>query len=172
MHDVTIRDRDPADLPRCLAVLAEVHHRDRYPLNWPADPHRWLSPPQAVHAWIAETDLGTVIGHVAVHHVDAPPEPAYTGTVEISRLFVAPAARRHHVATTLLHHARQWATTHRLNLVLEIVEDRRSTAAMALYERTGWQHTDTTTATWTDPEGRPVRLRRYILTDNHPSRSR
>lgn len=166
MRDVTIRDREPADLPRCLAVLAEVHRHDRYPLHWPADPHRWLSPPRALHAWIAERKPGTAIGHVAVHRADCAPEQAFTGMAEISRLFVAPAARRHRVATMLLRHARQWAAAHGRDLALEVVEDHRSAAATALYERTGWQHAATATATWSSPEGRPVRLRRYTLAGN------
>lgn len=169
MDDLRIRDREPADLQRCLSVLADVHRLDRYPLNWPADPHQWLSPDNALHAWVVETEPNTVVGHVAVHRVISATDPVPAATVEVSRLFVAPAARRHNAATRLLHHTRQWATEHRLNLTLEIVDDPRSAAAIALYERTGWRHTHTTTAPWTSPEGRPVRLRRYTLTDTVPT---
>lgn len=164
--------------PTCIAWTAT-------PLNWPADPHQWLSPDNALHAWIAETGPDTVVGHVAVHRVISATAPAATAAaatapaataaaatapaaaavVEVSRLFVAPAARRHNVATRLLHHTRQWATEHQLDLTLEIVDEPRSAAAIALYERTGWRHTHTTTATWTSPEGRPVQLRRYTLND-------
>lgn len=41
-----IRTRQPADLDRCVAARLAVHRADAYPLNWPADPHRWLSPPR------------------------------------------------------------------------------------------------------------------------------
>ncbi|WP_018252336.1 GNAT family N-acetyltransferase [Salinispora mooreana] len=174
MDDLSIRDRVPADLQRCISVLADVHRLDRYPLNWPADTYQWLSPDNTRHAWIAERG-STLVGHVAIHHPASAADPAFTTNpvaatspaattvVEISRLFVAPAARRHNTATRLLHHARQWATEHQLDLMLEIVDDPRSAAAIALYEHTGWRHTHTTTADWTSPEGRPVRLRRYIL---------
>ncbi|WP_019869371.1 GNAT family N-acetyltransferase [Salinispora oceanensis] len=184
MDDLSIRDRVPADLHHCISVLAEVHRWDRYPLNWPADPYEWLSPDNARHAWIAERG-NTVVGHIALHHPAAATDPASptssasatssasttspirsTGpvaatVVEVSRLFVAPVARRLNAATRLLHHARQWAAEHQLDLTLEIVDEPRSAAAIALYERTGWRHTHTATADWTSPGGRPVRLRRY-----------
>ncbi len=178
MDDLSIRDRAPADLHRCISVLADVHRRDRYPLNWPADPYEWLSPDNARHAWIAERE-NTIVGHIALHHPAAATDPASPASsasatspvcstgpvaatvVEVSRLFVAPAARRLHTATRLLHHARQWATEHQLDLALEIVDEPGSAAAIALYERTGWRHTHTATAAWTSPGGRPVRLRRY-----------
>lgn len=161
-----------------------MHRRDRYPLNWPADPYRWLSPDNTRHAWIAERG-NIVVGHVAVHCPVTKTDPvaatgpgSATGPVtatgpggsatvaEVSRLFVAPAARRHNTATKLLHHARQWATEHQLDLTLEIVDEPGSAAAIALYERTGWRHTHTATADWTSPGGRPVRLRRYTLRDH------
>jgi GNAT superfamily N-acetyltransferase len=107
-------------------VLADVHRFDRYPLNWPDDPHRWLSPPNVLRAWIAETAPAAVIGHVAVHQATSAADRAAMTTVEVSRLFIAPTARRHGVAIKLLGHVRQWAT-------------------------------------WTTPDGRPVRLRRYTL---------
>lgn len=157
MDDLSIRDRVPADLRSCISVLADVHRRDRYPLHWPTDPYRWLSPANTQHAWVAERG-NTIVGHIAIHHPVATTDPASTtdpdsatgpgsATVaEVSRLFVAPAARRHHTATKLLHHARQWATGHQLDLTLEIVDEPGSAAAIALYERTGWRHTDTATA--------------------------
>ncbi|MGW5668927.1 GNAT family N-acetyltransferase [Micromonospora sp. NPDC003776] len=170
MNGIRIRDRTAADLPHCVAILTAVHRLDRYPLNWPADPERWLSPPDAVHAWVAETEQGAILGHVAVNRVASAAEPAALPAAEVSRLFVTPAARGHRVGNQLLTHARRWATEHRLPLVLEIVDRERSAPAVALYEQSGWRHTGTTTATWTDPEGRPVRVRRYALTDDPPWR--
>ncbi|MFC4106847.1 GNAT family N-acetyltransferase [Micromonospora zhanjiangensis] len=167
MDDLTIRDREPADLRRCLPVLGDVHRLDGYPLNWPADPLRWLAPENALHGWVAETGDNTVVGHVAVHRVVSPGAVPATGA-EVSRLFVAPTARRYNLATRLLHKAREWAAEHRSDLTLEIVDAPRSAAAVVLYERTGWRHTHSTTAAWTSPEGRPVRLRHYALVDSTP----
>ncbi len=109
MNDIRIRDRTAADLPQCVAVLTEVHRLDRYPLNWPADPERWLSPTDALHAWVAKTERGSILGHVAVHRVCPATVPASTPAAEVSRLFVAPAARGYNVGTQLLTHA--WPIT-------------------------------------------------------------
>jgi hypothetical protein len=67
------------------------------------------------------------------------------------------------VGARLLGHARHWATEQRVDLSLEIVEERPSAPAIALYERTGWRHVDTVTASWHGPGGETVRLRRYTL---------
>ncbi|MFJ8578474.1 GNAT family N-acetyltransferase [Micromonospora sp. NPDC093277] len=168
MNDLRIRDRTAADLPHCVAILAAVHRLDHYPLNWPDDPQPWLSPANALHAWVAETARGHIVGHVAVHRVDSATAPASMPTAEVSRLFVTPDARGCHVGSQLLTHAREWAVGRRLQLVLEVVDHQCSGPAITLYERAGWRHTDTTAATWTGPEGVPVRLRRYTLTEDAP----
>jgi GNAT superfamily N-acetyltransferase len=158
MDEVRLRLRQPSDLHRCVAVLAEVHRADHYPLNWPADPAGWLTPAGTTHAWVAEI-ASAVVGHVTV-----------SGT-EVGRLFVAPAARRRGVAAGLLDAVRAWAAVQQMALTLEIVDAPRSAPAMDLYERTGWQHTRTTTASWTAADGSPVRLRHYVL-EPHRSSSR
>ena len=164
VNEVRIRDRRSADLDRCVEALAVVHHVDGYPMNWPADPRRWLCSIGSLQAWVAETDLGAVVGHVALRRV-TPPNPAGESstppTAEVSRLFVVPTARRQGVATWLLRHAQKWATEHGFDLTLEVTNEERS-AAIALYERTGWRHTHTTTANWTAPDGKTVRLRHYV----------
>ncbi|MGK5740498.1 GNAT family N-acetyltransferase [Micromonospora sp. URMC 103] len=178
----TIRDRQPTDVPACVDVLAEVHRLDGYPLNWPADPKGWLRPAELLRAWVAEDEEGTVVGHVALHRTDGPPtertdgpplenagepptfRPAleHESAAEVARLFVAPRARGHHVARRLLERVRQWAAGRGLALTLEVV-DGPGSAAVALYERSGWRHTGTTTADWTDPAGSPVTMRHYSL---------
>ncbi len=75
-----IRRRDDGDLDALVAVLAEVHTHSGYPHHWPADPARWLTPGDLTAAWVAEAD-GAIVGHAAL-----------CGR-EISRLYVAPAAR-------------------------------------------------------------------------------
>ncbi|WP_341720800.1 GNAT family N-acetyltransferase [Micromonospora sp. FIMYZ51] len=160
MEQLTVRDRDGSDLPACVEMLAEVHRSDSYPLNWPVEPYRWLSPPGLRHAWVAEADDAGLVGHLALHQVPATGDDQERA--EVSRLFVAPAFRRHRVGIALLAQARRWATEHRIELILEVVDDRRS-PAVALYERDGWQHTATETADWTAPDGSPVTLRRYAL---------
>lgn len=156
----TMRVRRDADLDRCVQALRLVHETDTYPLNWPTDPRGWLNPPQLRQAWIAQGADGAVDGHVAVHR---PPGEADARHVELSRLFVAPAARRGALASALVDHARAWAAERGYDLTLNVTDEHRS-AAVAFYETTGWRHTHTTEADWTTPDGRPVRLRHYRLT--------
>ncbi|PZG18829.1 GNAT family N-acetyltransferase [Micromonospora craterilacus] len=165
MTPLVIRNRKHSDLPGCVDLLAVVHGTDGYPLNWPADPYRWLSPPEQHHAWIAEADGAEVVGHLAVHH--ALPEDGEAGAAEVARLFVAPAFRRRRVGTALLRQARRWAARHDTDLTLEVVDHQRS-PAVALYERDGWRHTATVAAGWTAPNGAPVTLRRYVVASGAP----
>lgn len=94
---VTVRSRLVADLPACVAALAQVHRVDGYPSRWPADPAGWLTPRQMLAAWVVDGS-DTVDGHVALTDaVDAAlaraaGQPAAELAV-VSRLFVRPAAR-------------------------------------------------------------------------------
>jgi GNAT superfamily N-acetyltransferase len=163
MHEVVIRIRQAADLDGCVEALRAVHNADSYPLNWPTDPHGWLTPPRLLQAWIAECPRGTLAGHVAIQLTShASESQTLSSYAELSRLYVTPAARRHCLATALLRQARSWAAAHHYQLTLNVADEHRSTA-VAFYEATGWQHSHTTDADWTTPEGRPVRLRHYTL---------
>ncbi|MEU4474521.1 GNAT family N-acetyltransferase [Micromonospora sp. NPDC023888] len=159
-----IRRRRATDLDGCVAALAEVHRVDRYPLNWPADPHRWLREPRPARAWVAvaaDADAA-IVGHVAVHRLPGPTNglPARP-TAEVARLFVVPAARGLALGSALLARARQWASARGTDLVLDVTSG--DDAAAALYERTGWRCTGVSTAPWTAPDGGPVSLRHYTL---------
>lgn len=164
MHELVIRARAAADLDECVVALRAVHDADGYPMNWPADPHGWLTPPGLLHAWVAETPPGVVAGHVAVQQVA-------NGSVELSRLFVTPAARRRSVATALMRQASEWAAERGYRLSLNVTDEQRS-AAVAFYEAAGWRHTHTDDADWTSPEGRPVRLRHYVPVPEEDERRR
>ncbi|MEV7989426.1 GNAT family N-acetyltransferase [Micromonospora sp. NPDC085948] len=164
-----IRRRRATDLDGCVAALAEVHRVDRYPLNWPTDPHRWLREPHPARAWVAiaadataEDADGAIVGHVSVHRLPGPATgPPARPTAALARLFVVPGARGLALGSALLARARQWANARGIDLVLDVTCD--DAAATALYERTGWRCTGTSTAPWTAPDGSPVSLRHYAL---------
>jgi hypothetical protein len=42
--NVTVRIREPGDLPACVAVLRRVHQISGYPSRWPEDPGGWITP--------------------------------------------------------------------------------------------------------------------------------
>jgi GNAT superfamily N-acetyltransferase len=165
MAKTVIRRRRLADLGLCVRALRQVHKRDGYPLNWPRDPVRWLSPAGTAAAWVAEHPSADgdgsanaaepVLGHVLVQRGPSPER------LEIARLFVAPAGRGHGLGAALLDAAGVWAGEAGYGLELEVVADERS-HAIALYERTGWRRTGTVTAEWTRPDGGCVEVHRYV----------
>ncbi|MEV1021220.1 GNAT family N-acetyltransferase [Streptomyces sp. NPDC050264] len=156
MREITIaseprvRPREDDDLGACVAVLAAVHAKDGYPTNWPADPARWLAAGAGGTAWVAQWD-GRVVGHVmlgppgagdvAPSLVAAGPEAAVVG-----RLFVDPAARGHRIGAMLLDRAAQEAYRKAARAVLDVVAT--DTAAVALYERLGWEFLATGQQEW------------------------
>jgi GNAT superfamily N-acetyltransferase len=165
MDDVKFRARRETDLGNCVGGLRSVHDADGYPMNWPADPQGWLTPPGMLQAWVAEFPRGVIAGHLALLRVTAP-DPTDASArpyAEVTRLFVTPAARRRSVATALLDQAVRWVGGHGYQLTLNVVDERGS-AAVAVYEATGWRHTHTTLADWTTPAGEPVYLRHYVRT--------
>ena len=62
----------------------------------------------------------------------------------------------------LMSAAAEWARERRLPLVLEVVDEGRS-SAIAFYEAHGWELTHTSVADWIGPGGAPVKLRHYRL---------
>jgi GNAT superfamily N-acetyltransferase len=144
---LTIRARRSEDLDQCVDVLRAVRLTNGYPMKWPSDPRAWLDHPRLDQAWVAQNAAGAIVGHVAVQNGR-----------EVTRLFVAPAARRLRVGSALLDHVSVWAGG---RLILNVI-DAPDSPSVAFYEGTGWRYTHTTTADWTGPRGEAVRLRHYV----------
>jgi GNAT superfamily N-acetyltransferase len=123
-------------------MLGAIHLADRYPSVWPEDPVGWIDEPSFAAAWVAEAPDG-IVGHVALRR---------SGLV--TRLMVAPSARRRGIATRLLEVACSHGMELGMPVALDVVESRR--AALALYERAGWRPDGSAT----DASGR--RVRRYL----------
>ena len=166
-----IRNREATDLDGCVQALTAVYQGGSYPTNWPADPARWLSPPDTIRAWVAETaatgekaasEQPPIAGHVLLTQPPArPPDenPATGNAAEIGRLFVVPATRRQGIAAALLGETMRWARANDRDLVLYVTDHLQ--AARALYQRLGFRLAATTRADWTTPDGQPVTLLRY-----------
>lgn len=130
---VRIRPRTPEDLPACAAVLRAVHEDSRYPVVWPDDAERWLTPRTMVGAWVATRD-GVVVGHVVLGLAD---QAGGTRLGSIERLFVDPACGRSGIGRRLLAHAQADAELRGLPIELDVADG--SVAAIRLYERLGWR---------------------------------
>ncbi|MFE7761679.1 GNAT family N-acetyltransferase [Streptomyces sp. NPDC057438] len=150
-----VRCRVDGDLDGCAEVLAEVHDRDGYPVDWPERPGAWLTPPSLLAAWVAQLD-GRIAGHVGLARSgagDAAPglwsERTGVGadrTAVVSRLFVAPSARGRGLGASLLARAGAEARRRGLHPVLDVAAS--DTAAAALYERLGWEFLATVEQRW------------------------
>jgi ribosomal protein S18 acetylase RimI-like enzyme len=164
----SIRPRTTKDLPACIDALAIVHASDGYPVNWPDDPGRWLTPSNLVKAWVAVEGSG-VVGQVGLSQLDAaklePPLARAIGTPagpvgSITRLFVTPQGRGRGHATHLLEVARKEADNLGIPLVLDVSDDDH--AAIALYERAGWQRAASARADWLNAAGEHALLHYYV----------
>ncbi len=136
-----VRARWDDDLADCVRTLREVHDKDGYPVNWPADPAGWLTVRGQAAAWVASADE-RVVGHVVLAGPGAGDvAPALvspgTGVAVVGRLFVGPAARGRGVGALLLGRAAREARRLGVRAVLDVVAT--DTAAIALYERLGWE---------------------------------
>lgn len=150
-----VRPRAEDDLDDCARVLAEVHRRDGYPVNWPDRPGEWLSADRALGSWVAELD-GRVVGHIGLCRsgADDLAPGLWAGrngvgaekAAVVTRLFVSPRARGHGIGALLMGEAVREAERLGLHPVLDVVAS--DTAAAALYERLGWELLDTLEQRW------------------------
>jgi ribosomal protein S18 acetylase RimI-like enzyme len=167
-----IRPRSSEDLCACVDALAAVHASDGYPVNWPSDPPGWLTPMDLVQAWVAVED-SDIVGHIGLSSIDMatfePPLALAIGTPigvvgSITRLFVTPWGRGHGHATHLLDVVCREASDLGLPLTLNVSDDGH--AAIALYERAGWQRVASARADWLNAAGENALVHYYVSPDS------
>jgi GNAT superfamily N-acetyltransferase len=145
---VAIRARADADLEACVAFLRTVHETAGYPVNWPADPDAWLTPPDALGSWVATAD-DRVVGHVALT-LSGP------GAVLVERLFVDPKETGAGLGRRLLDHCVSVAAERALDLSLQVADNCH--AAIRLYRRAGWRETGIAPIDWGGDQASTVLL--------------
>lgn len=171
-HELTIRERQAADIYELMPLLVRVHRTDGYPVEGVEDPRAWLEPSNLVKAWVAVTDR--VVGHALItgavgeraadllaHERGVKPENISV----LGRLFVDPAERSKGTAQRLAHACAQYAARHQLTLVGEVLT--KDTVAINLYERMGLQHLGTIEHTLSDGTSFPALV--YTSPDTDPT---
>jgi GNAT superfamily N-acetyltransferase len=145
-NTIHVRERSAEDLENCSAILQRVHEQDAYPVEGVADPTAWLTPPTLINAWVATLDH-EVVGHSLLASPTEADDAARlwretSGTplsaiTVLGRLFVDPLARGHQAGSLLMNAALQYAASHSLAAVLDVME--KDDAAIRLYEKSGWR---------------------------------
>ncbi|WP_208322230.1 GNAT family N-acetyltransferase [Mumia sp. ZJ430] len=159
-----VRERRPEDVPTLVAVLAEVHEHDRYPIVGTHVEPGWLTEPDGP-AWVAEVD-DEVVGQAALTTgADAVSRTALGGpgvdAVTLSRFFVAPRSRGTGAAAALLDTVETYAGGRSLGLALEVVAHNE--AARRLYERRGWSPLGSYEVRWFGADGPAYEAYRFVL---------
>ena len=151
-----LRTRVQNDLVGCARLARCVHVLDGYPPHLPDGVKAFLARPEPIEAWVAE-DGGRLIGHVALngtssHQVMTLASEATgldpDGLAVVARLLVAPEARRHGCGRALLRQAAGHARTEGRCAVLDVAV--HFSAAIALYESSGWTRLGTVTTMFRD----------------------
>lgn len=129
-----------------IAVLAEVHRVDRYPVNPARVSPDWISGQPGDRSWVAELS-GHVVGHVTLARTDLGPM--------VQRLFVSPTARERGIASALL----DIVEAHDGPIRLEV--DQQAPKVIALYEARGWRRIGERPGGWTTVDGSPAQTYIY-----------
>jgi GNAT superfamily N-acetyltransferase len=141
---VTIRRRQPRDVPALAEVLRHVHAHDGYPVEGVSDPEAWIQPPRELAGWTALL-RETPIGHISLTQGSADDDAArlwhqrsgadYGNLAIPVRLFVDPPCRALGAGRQLMLTAYQHAVYLSKQVVFDVM--LKDAAAIRLYESLG-----------------------------------
>jgi len=126
--------------------MHRTHLDTGYPAYWPEDPAAFLASSTGLAAWLAASDDGRLIGHVAIHDAEGDPDIGpvheFTGAparafAVIARLIVDPERQSRGVGKALLDVAVAHAKEIGRHAILDVVTS--SSGAIAFYEAQQWQ---------------------------------
>lgn len=157
-----VRRRVADDLSACATVLMQVHRESGYPTRWPVEPEAFLSPPELLDAWLAES-AGTIAGQVLLCRAPDRMGPRrWTDLMGapleriglIRQLFVNPRYQGAGLGTLLLDTATAAAQQRGLLLALDVLDGNQ--AAIALYETRGWTRLASADFVFSDGATEPI----------------
>jgi GNAT superfamily N-acetyltransferase len=142
---LTIRPREPTDIPTLISILTDVHNLTKYPVDGPGSfPARFCSS-NALTSIVALHD-GTLAGHAELQDttglnpvaakalISSGPPDSFAALVS---LFVDPKMQGKGIGARLVEEALAWGRAHGRRLVLIVLE--KDTAAIRLYESMKWE---------------------------------
>lgn len=146
------------DLDDCERLARAVYGADGYPPRCADDLRVFVSTPDALGAWVAESDRG-IVGHVALQSrsspavvalaceaTDRPPDQLCV----VGRLFVVPSRRREGIGSSLLATAADAGLARGLWPILDVAA--HFVGAIRLYEKAGWTRVGRVTVAFPDDE--------------------
>ena len=139
-----VRPRAEADVDRLLEIVGRTYEHDRYPALLPDVTRDFVVSRHEAAAWVAEVH-GEVVGQVALLELwgddslrARTDEWGLTDQVVIlGRLFVDPSSRASGAGRALVEAAVAGAHERGRRPILDVMKDYG--AAIALYERLGWE---------------------------------
>lgn len=146
MPAYSIRPRRSEDIANCAEVLKRVYQLDGYPVQGVDHALEFLSGPHTLEAWVATSDAGNIVGHIAMSSsakTDLSVElwkqqhSRVDNIAVLERLFVDPGARGQGVAEALMRAVTAAGQERGLRVVLFALE--KDQGAMRLYEKVGWR---------------------------------
>jgi GNAT superfamily N-acetyltransferase len=164
-----VRARRDVDVDRLCDLVRAVHAADGYPVLLQEDVRSFILTNNCLAAWVCELQ-GQIVGHVALHTIwsDEVAQLASSSLrrprktlASVSRLFVDPTCRRLGLGAQLFEVVTRDAHDRGLWPVLDVVTTY--TAAVALYEKSGWSHLGTIALPM--PDGRAIDEHVYAAPD-------
>ncbi|CAO2657321.1 Nn.00g034470.m01.CDS01 [Neocucurbitaria sp. VM-36] len=143
---ITIRPREPSDLPTLVKILTDVHILTSYPVDGPSTFPTKLQPPNALLSIVAlyngqlaghaQLQPASVLNSMIIESLTSHNAPI-TSFATLVSLFVDPELQGKSIGTRLVEEAVAWGKGKGRRLVLVVLE--KDAAAIRMYERMGWE---------------------------------
>ena len=144
-NQVTIRPRNPSDIPTLIQILTQVHHLTGYPVDGPSTFFKKLQPANALQSIVALFNEN-LAGHAQIQTTSGL-NPAVIEYITASRpiesfaslvsLFVDPSIQGKGIGARLVEEALIWSRREGKRLVLVVLD--KDQAAIRMYDRMGWE---------------------------------
>ncbi|KAJ4374181.1 hypothetical protein N0V83_002922 [Neocucurbitaria cava] len=144
--EITIRPRDPSDIPTLITILTAVHTQSSYPVDGPSTflqtptPNALLSLVALYNSTLAghaQLLPASVLNSVVTESLKSTHDAPITSFATLVSLFVDPKLQGKGIGRRLVEEAVAWGRKEGRRLVLVVLE--KDGAAIRMYEGMGWE---------------------------------